>query len=302
MTTRACNVCGAALKERFPHVSDPETHEDFAIYCCGACGLGHTLPQPDDIGHYYGEAYHGGRHGFTAIYRARRRLNVVNSAFSNGKEKSMLDVGCGDGTFLLAAQNDGWTICGTEMNPGIARSSGLDVRETIDQLPRGAMFDCITLWHSLEHLRDPRATIVQLAGMLEIDGAIVIAVPDAGGLQARVFGPNWFHLDVPRHLYHFTAGSLGNLIQSVGLAVERQSYMELEYDLLGWSQSALNLLMPIPNGFFRAITGRARQVGKVTHGLTLGLGAVLTAVALPAVAAGTLVHRGGTLVIVARRK
>lgn len=265
--------------------------------------MGHTIPQPDDLDHYYGSSYHGNRHGFTATYRAKRRLRIVNSAFAgNATDKRLLDVGCGDGTFLLAARSAGWIVLGTELKPQIARSTGLEVVETIDELPHGRRFDCITLWHSLEHMRDPSSTLARLAALLKTAGVLVIAVPNAAGLQASMFGSNWFHLDVPRHLYHFGAPSIVYLLHSIGFAVERQWHAELEYDLLGWSQSVLNLLMPVPNSFFRALTGRTREIGAVAQVVNLTLGAGLTAAALPAVVAGTVSRRGGTLVTVARRK
>jgi SAM-dependent methyltransferase len=297
-----CNLCGNVLTKRFARVRDPGTSESFAIYQCPRCGLGHTIPQPENLDYYYGEAYHGGRHGPTAIYCAGRRLRIVKSAFRDEASRSLLDVGCGDGTFLIAARNRGWTVRGIEIKPDIARSAGLEVHETADQIPDGTTFDCITLWHSLEHLRDPRATITRLVGLLRKDGALVIAVPDAAGLQARVFGPNWFHLDVPRHLYHFCSDSIAYLAESVGFEVERKLHQELEYDLLGWSQSALNLIMPVPNSFFRALTGRSRDVGSAAGVAAFVFGGLLTAMALPAVMAGTISRRGGTLVTIARRK
>jgi len=297
-----CNACGGGLTPRFPRVIDPDTGETFAILACSECGLGHTIPQPEDLRHYYSQTYHGGRHGFTAQYCANRRLRIVNSLFRGEVARSILDVGCGDGTFLFACRTVGWTVRGIEIKPDIARRAGLKVDESVEDLGDAALFDCITLWHSLEHLRDPRLTVTHLVRLLKEDGAIVIAVPDAAGLQARFFGPRWFHLDPPRHLYHFGPASVDHLLDSTGLVVERRWHQELEYDLLGWSQSALNLLMPVPNAFFRLITGRPREGGKLTALLTLALGGILTAASLPAVAVGTISHRGGTLVTVARKK
>lgn len=44
--------------------------------------------------------------------------------------------------------------------------------------------------------------------------------PTAGGLQARCFGRKWFHLDVPRHLFHFTKDSLTRLLTKHELVIE----------------------------------------------------------------------------------
>ncbi|MBS1154029.1 MAG: hypothetical protein H6Q89_5727 [Myxococcaceae bacterium] len=58
----ACNGCGGAVATRFDRVLDPQTREEFTIGVCEQCGLGHTQPQPEDLGRYYGAQYHGGRH------------------------------------------------------------------------------------------------------------------------------------------------------------------------------------------------------------------------------------------------
>jgi SAM-dependent methyltransferase len=215
--------------------------------------------------------------------------------------RRLLDIGCGDGAFLLAARAEGWSVAGTEMNPAPARAAGIElVGESLEDARARAPFDCITLWHTLEHMRDPQATLQSLAGMLAPGGLLLIAVPDAEGFQARLFGPSWFHLDVPRHLYHFGSRSLKALLKQSGFAPVHEWHQELEYDLLGWSQSALNRLLPTPNLFFHGLTGRHNGAGKAQVAVSYSLGAVLSALALPATAIGTLSRRGGTLIIAAR--
>jgi len=184
--------------------------------------------------------------GITGAVTARPRATALAVA-SESSEKSgaaraghLLDVGCGDGTFLLAARAAGWSVAGTEMNTAPARQAGLDVYAAISDVRSLAPFDSITLWHTFEHLTDPRATLGEIRGLLSPKGVLIIAVPNAGGLQARAFGAKWFHLDVPRHLYHFTRPSLANLLRSEGFIPFREWHQEFEYDLLGWSQSALN--------------------------------------------------------------
>jgi SAM-dependent methyltransferase len=219
-----------------------------------------------------------------------------------GARRRLLDIGCGDGTFLLRAREKGWQVAGTEMNPQIAREAGLDVFESLAEAHQFAPFHCITLWHSLEHMRDPRAVIESVKSALAPTGSLIIAVPDADGLQARAFKENWLHLDVPRHLYHFGKGSLACLLDHAGFKVVRYWHQELEYDLLGWSQSALNRLMPMPNIFFNQLMGRCVEVGDGLARANYVLGAALTGLALPVVTASTLSKCGGTLITVARHK
>ena len=302
MQAPVCHICGGALRTRFGAVPDAQTGETFAVQECTACGLGQTVTRTGDAGRFYGAAYHGGRHGASAAYCARRRLRLVTRAAGPGAGRRLLDIGCGDGTFMLAARAGGWRVVGTELNPRAARDAGLEVHESLERTLESAPFHCITLWHSLEHLPAPAALLGSLALALAPGGSLLVAVPDAQGLQAAVFRSRWFHLDVPRHLYHFGRRSLALLLEASGFAVTRQWHQEFEYDLLGWSQSALNAVLPTPNLFFDILTGRGGRGGRAARAANFILGALFMLLALPLTAAGTLARRGGTLVVAARRK
>lgn len=250
---------------------------------------------------YYTLHYYGNRHGSTLRRCIKRRLGFVKSVMQPGSGQRLLDIGCGDGSFLWAAKNAGWEVMGTELNPQPARDSGLDVRTGVEQVPRDVQFNCITMWHTLEHMRDVKSMLTQIGGLLKPDGRLLIAVPNNGGFQAKVFGRKWLHLDVPRHLVHCDANSLTYCLRSAGFSVDRLWHQELEYDLMGWSQSALNCIMPIPNVFFDFLTGKQNKQGKWITASSLVLGSALTVLAVPFVAAGTLVGRGGTIVVAACR-
>ncbi len=298
---QSCNVCGGGLTLRYPEVRDPLTGEIFAVMRCAGCGLGHTLPQPAELGRYYASRYYGNRHGFTARLCSGRRMRFVAAAAGPGEGKRLLDIGCGDGGFLLEARQAGWSVTGTELNPSMGREAGLDVREDISLLADDGKFHCITMWHTLEHMRDVPSMLGHAARLLSPEGRLIVAVPDWGGLEARLFGPRWLHLDVPRHLYHFDAGALRHCLAVAGFSLERKWHQEFEYDLLGFSQSALNYLMPHPNVFFDALTGKGGEHGKTATAAAFVFGSLLTALSLPLLAAGTLAGRGGTLIAVAKK-
>ena len=61
------------------------------------------------------------------------------------------------------------------------------------------------LWHVLEHMPDPAAALERVRSWLAPSGVLLVAVPNLDSLQARLAGPKWFHLDLPRHRTHFTA-------------------------------------------------------------------------------------------------
>lgn len=293
-----CRICDGALVSFLCDVADSLTGERFSIDRCSRCGVGQTLPWPDDLERYYA-SYHGNRHGLAAAYCVGRRMRLLHDAARAGGGKRLLDIGCGDGSFLAAAKKAGWHASGTELKPRAARSLGLDVRCGIEQFDLGEGFDCVTLWHSLEHLRDPLGTLSQARDRLAPQGVVLVAVPDNGGWQARIFGRHWLHLDVPRHLFHFDQRSLDGLLERAGLTPRRHWHQEIEYDLLGWSQSALNAVGPAPNVFFHSLIGKPVAAGKLVKAAHLGGGAVLSAAAVPLVVVCGWLHRGGTLIAAA---
>jgi SAM-dependent methyltransferase len=216
------------------------------------------------------------------------------------RPSTLVDIGCGDGSFLLEAREAGWTVLGTEVNDRIP-SPGLEIWGSLEDLKPRAPFGCITLWHSLEHLRRPAKALADLAEMLGPGGTFVAAVPNARGWQARLFGRHWLHLDVPRHLYHFSLPGLRAELERTGLEVIRIWHHELEYDWFGWIQSALNCVMRRPNILFDALTRRPRRVSRGLVALNVVLAALGLIPAFAATVISTWMGQGGTMIVAARR-
>jgi SAM-dependent methyltransferase len=294
-TPTNCVVCGALLAVRFQQVRDFVTGEDFAILACGSCGLGITAPTVADLAPYYGTRYWGRRHGFTAEYCARRRVKLLSSMSRLPPGSRVLDFGSGDGNFLRRTSREGWVSFGLEASflPENHAPGGYEVFTSLDEVRLHGPFDAITLWHVLEHLPDPVATLRELEAMLTPKGVIVIGVPDAQGVQAQTFGAHWMHLDVPRHLFHFGRTSLARLLARASLSAFRWWNHEFEYDLMGWSQSALSKAR-LPVDFFEAVTGRTPFGSK--WAASVACGSAVSAAMLP-----LALKWGSSITVIARR-
>lgn len=296
----SCSICSGGLHGRFAGVADPQTGDVFAIFECRQCLFGQTFPQPEDLLKYY-SGYHGRRHGFTAEFRAWRQTKLLGQPFGNGR---LLDIGCGEGTFLRAAGKQGWKGSGTEIKSERQANGSPAIFETLSEIEDEfgtATFEAATMWHSLEHFRDPVETLRAVSRLLMPEGKLLISVPDYGGLQAKFFGKDWFHIDVPRHLFHFNHTAIETMLKSWGFSIEFSRHLEFEYDLLGWSQSALNTLNRKPNIFFRTLTGQREGLGKFEMAVNFLGGTTLSALALPLLSLGSFLKRGGTLVVKARK-
>ena len=134
-----------------------------------------------------------------------------------------LEIGCATGEYLVRLQEAGWNATGIEpgVRPaGIAKDRGLDVYcgmlETC-QL-KAASFDIAAAWMVVEHVPDPRDTLQRIHALLKPGGILFFSIPNAGCWEATFFGRNWFVLELPRHLHHFTPVSIQTLLEQCGYA------------------------------------------------------------------------------------
>lgn len=132
----------------------------------------------------------------------------------------LLDIGCGNGAFLLRARDAGWDVEGIEPDARAAaatRNAGLIVHATtIDSFKPEGVFDRITLSHVFEHVHDPIATLEHCHAWLRPGGQLWMSLPNPHGIGARIFGRSWFALDPPRHLFLPTPATVLHLMRAAG--------------------------------------------------------------------------------------
>lgn len=137
----------------------------------------------------------------------------------------LLDVGCGRGYFVRAACRRGWEAYGVEVSRHVEAAAVPDVaaRIRVGELDGGAWpggaFDVVTLYHVIEHLRDPRRALDRIRRLLKPGGILVVATPDAGSLVARVLRDRWAALRMPDHCVVYSRRSLWRLLESSGFAI-----------------------------------------------------------------------------------
>jgi len=161
----------------------------------------------------------------------------------------------------------------------------------------------IVFWHSLEHLPDAGEEVDLAASKLAPGGVLVIAVPNADSLQARVFGDRWLALDLPRHLVHVPAQVLIERLEGLSLHVERVSYWRGGQVMFGWLHGLVGTLPGHPDLYdaIRRPEARRRQDAAWARGATLVAGTILAPVAAAAAAVEIATRRGGTVYVEARR-
>jgi SAM-dependent methyltransferase len=313
----ACGHASAGTDTLFS-ADDPATGDAFTIVRCRQCDLAQTSPAPSDeeLDGYYPRGYHSTtrryRGGMDRVLWMVHRSRIRTLERLLGGPGSVLDIGCGPGVLINQMRSRGWRVQGTERSPSAAQQardvfhldvSAVDVGELAAS---GATYDAVVLWHVAEHLHAPGETVRAIARLLRPGGVLLIAVPNFGSPEARVGRAGWFHLDVPRHLVHFTPGTLTAILKSAGFRPVKVSHLVPEYDLFSFIQTVENRLGLPPNLLYDVLRRpearlRHQQSSAVLAGIAVALAVPLSlaAAVLAPVAAAT--RRSATIAIYAVR-
>lgn len=139
----------------------------------------------------------------------------------NGKK--MLDVGCGPGLFITAAQELGFDAVGIEpFEPSarIAKAAGLPVLNTFlsnADLPKKS-FDLILAMEVIEHFSEPVKEFQVMSSLIKDDGLIVLQTANQDSFAAWIKGKkrNYYYYD---HLCYFSPQTLEYALNKANLHI-----------------------------------------------------------------------------------
>jgi 2-polyprenyl-3-methyl-5-hydroxy-6-metoxy-1,4-benzoquinol methylase len=272
-----CTQCGLAMSDRAAIAAAPEQ-----LYFEG----------------YYGEKAAASATGLLVrLFQRERQFHALRGA-SGGE---LLDVGCGDGTFLENLPPS-WQPVGYEPSASgqnELRRKGISTVDVLSPAGPERKFDVITLWQSFEHVERGLELLCTLRGRVKPGGYLFVSVPNFASLQAQVFGARWFHLDPTRHLFHFRRSDLAAMLAKSGWRVERQTTFSLEYGVFGWWQSLFNVLPLEFNKGYKFLKARKRfdrSIANMAEALVYAILAIPFAAAAAALMGlETLFGRGGVI-------
>jgi SAM-dependent methyltransferase len=248
VVAQCCPVCGGA--EQRP----ASVYNGFQLKQCRFCELVYTEVRqfPDDL---YGDVY-----ASQSFYRemldaadrtargewGRRQLwwfkkLALRWLKREAAGRRLVEIGCGPGTFLLVARQEGWDVTGVEpaQEPAHkAMSLGLEVfqgyvKDYVASSPPA--FDAAVSFEVLEHVPNPVEVLRGIRALLKPHGVLVLSVPN---LDDPYCLKQQFALAMPPiHINFFNRRSLGRALREAGFAT-------------GWFYS-----LPIPTGGVRKVYG-----------------------------------------------
>lgn len=183
----------------------------------------------------------------------------------------LLDMGCGNGQFLLRARSAGWGVVGVDFDAkavDAARGQNLDVRlggvEGLD--PKREQFDVITLAHVIEHVHHPLRVLRVCNKLLKPGGCLWLETPNIASEGHRLFGASWRGIEPPRHLVLFTHESIRSALSLAGFSeVKIQPYQPLCNIMFGASKAIAEGGDPCSELYRNGPPGMVRQAERIAR-------------------------------------
>ncbi|MBU4484305.1 class I SAM-dependent methyltransferase [bacterium] len=230
-----CNICET---NEYENVLWPVASGSLVV--CKRCGLYYANPRTTT-------SIENVRSGNTAteLYEAKKlnyegrisEFKYILGLINNQKVPSgkLLDIGCYEGFFLNEARCSGWECTGVEPNIGgsnfAIKNLKLDVRQCILEKAgfEDHSFDVITLLAVLEHIPDPKQTLIEVKRILKKDGLLVIYVPTVP-FYLNIIKSKW-RMFIGDHYFFFTDYSMENLLNVAGFKLGESRYIKKTFDL-----------------------------------------------------------------------
>ena len=236
-----CNLCGSNVyKILFTStISEDDLKHSYAQYSisqkspgygqivqCKRCGLVYVNPREkyrDIIRNYsmvQDEKYLTEESARSATFR--RELDLIEKFCPH--KGSLLDVGCFTGLFLELARRRGWSVSGIEPSHWAVAYA----REKLNlNLMQGVFedfkfddrsFDAITLWDVIEHITDPKSTLLALHKKLKDQGILLLNTFNYDSIFRRIFGKKYWFIE-RMHIYYFNPGTIKKMLEACNYKV-----------------------------------------------------------------------------------
>lgn len=176
--TLRCPVCGAA---------EGRYHRRGYYVKCSTCKV--AFREQNETVAELGEYWQNEFWTDEEIEKRKNREPVFRDAYNllhkyRSKGGSVLDIGCGIGTFLAVCREGGWDVTGVEPSSVACevarREYGLELinEQFSSAMFRGRKFDAVYAAQVLHHLPDPVGFVADIDRVLGDDGILILRTPN----------------------------------------------------------------------------------------------------------------------------
>lgn len=237
MTTSGCPICrSGAISLAYKVARDDLSSQPvYTVRRCGDCG--HLWAEGESSKdlfseiysrYFYGTSQQSAPHNpdgslkpeaenYPPLVNARRRVASLKAANMRG---SLLDVGCGVGYFVLAAKDDfdaeGLEIEQTAVDQAARIGARVRLGDALAQEENPKRYDVVTLWDVFSGFQAPHETAARLLDRVADGGHLVLTMPDAGSLAARIAKARWPLMIPPGNMQFYTEASARRLFADLG--------------------------------------------------------------------------------------
>ncbi len=203
------------------------------MFRCRACRTAflHPVPEAAWLEEFYREFHLPAEAGGTYDEAEGRvaadfpaKVALIRSKVGSGRAR-VLDVGCGKGLFVRACLDVGFDASGVDISAVAIEAARNELAVPAvcgaieDLAPRLGRFDVVTLWATLEHLRDPLATLSAIHDVLAPGGWLFLDTGTGDDLLERLLPglTQWY--DPPQHLFVFSSTGIKVLLGKAGFSI-----------------------------------------------------------------------------------
>ena len=235
-----CRLCGSRKVETIASLEYEELV--YTIVSCNSCDLLQCLEHHHEISPDYVDLdslnidseriWCQGHHKAFAYKKWDKNYKYLNQARNHPLR--LLDIGCGTGGFLEHAQNGEFELYGFDASKAqseYARMRFPNVRYArscseylVEHGDRKLLFDVITLWDVIEHIRNPLDYLLEMRGVIRPGGLVYISTPNGLAKLWKLKLYKLLSIDIDlrgefmpwEHVFHYSPRSLEYLLRNSG--------------------------------------------------------------------------------------
>lgn len=267
--SKGCPICNNEQKKHLYKV------DKFSYFECSNCKGIYTDPFIKEV--YINEMYSSGAyneyqqklvHNSSEIRKDLLDKRKIAQIESHQPEKGkILDVGCGQGSFLKSCKDSGWLVKGVDPSKNAALKAkelyDIDViTSRFEELNEAEKFDCITFWGVLEHVLSPQEILNKASALCRKNAIVQFEVPSADCLIKNYLEKYSFlptrYIESGRHNIFFSRESIKLMLKEAG------------FELVEIESNGLDIQTILMEEFDENITEKILNIQDVLNDLLLG--------------------------------